>query len=101
MSVLFSVTVSVSLVAALFLLLKERIAKLYGFQTIYILSFILAVRLIVPYSIQFPDIPRWSMVIPGFVPVVWLTGAVCCLFCQTGKYLYLRKSQLVEETNPN
>lgn len=94
MSVLFSVTVSVSLVAALFLLLKERIAKLYGFQTIYILSFILAVRLIVPYSIQFPDIPRWSMVIPGFVPVVWFTGAVCCLFCQIGKYLYLRKSQL-------
>lgn len=94
MSVLFSVTVSVSLAAALFLLLKGRIAKRYGFGIIYILSLILAIRLIIPYSIQLPEAPAFRLVIPAFVPVLWAVGAVLCLLFQTGKYLYFRKALL-------
>lgn len=96
MSVLFSVTVSVSFVAALFLLLKGRIAKRYGFGIIYILSLILAIRLIIPYSIQLPDVPALNFVIPSFVPVLWVAGTVLCLLFQTGKYLYFRKTLLSE-----
>lgn len=70
MSVLFSVTVSVSLAAALLLLFKGRIAKRYGFGIIYILSLILAIRLIIPYSIQLPEVPAFNLVIPSFVPVL-------------------------------
>ena len=94
MSVLFSVTVSVSLAAALFLLFKGRIAKRYGFGIIYILSLILAIRLIIPYSIQLPEAPAFRLVIPAFVPVLWAVGAVLCLLFQTGKYLYFRKALL-------
>ena len=94
MSVLFSVTASVSLAAALFLLLKGRIAKRYGFGIIYILSLILAIRLIIPYSIQLPEAPAFNLVIPSFVPVLWAVGAVLCLLFQTGKYLYFRKTLL-------
>lgn len=92
MSVLFSVTVSVSLAAALFLLFKGRIAKRYGFGIIYILSLILAIRLIIPYSIQLPEAPAFNLVIPSFVPVLWAVGAVLCFLFQTGKYLYFRKT---------
>ena len=98
MSVLFSVTVSASLAAALFLLLKGRIAKRYGFGVIYILSLILAIRLIIPYSIQLPEAPALNLVIPSFVPVLWAAGAVFCIFFQTGKYLYFRKTLLSEST---
>ena len=94
MSVLFSVTVSVSLAAALFLMFKGRIAKRYGFGIIYILSLILAIRLIIPYSIQLPEAPAFNLVIPSFVPVLWAVGAVLCLLFQTGKYLYFRKALL-------
>lgn len=94
MSVLFSVTVSVSLAAALLLLLKGRIAKRYGFKTIYILSLILAIRVIVPYSIQLPKAPIFNPVIPAFIPIIWAAGAVLCLLFQTVKYLYLRKTLL-------
>ena len=98
MSVLFSVTVSVSLAAALFLLFKGRIAKRYGFGIIYILSLILAIRLIIPYSIQLPEVPALNLVIPSFVPVLWAVGAVFCLLFQTGKYLYFRKTLLFDST---
>ncbi|MGN0687730.1 MAG: M56 family metallopeptidase [Oscillospiraceae bacterium] len=98
MSVLFSVTVSVSLAAALFLLFKGRIAKRYGFGIIYILSLILAIRLIIPYSIQLPEAPALNLVIPSFVPVLWAVGAVLCILFQTGKYLYFRKTLLSEST---
>ena len=98
MSVLFSVTVSVSLAAALFLLFKGRIAKRYGFGIIYILSLILAIRLIIPYSIQLPEAPALNLVIPSFVPALWAVGAVLCLLFQTGKYLYFRKTLLSEST---
>lgn len=94
MSVLFSVTISVSVAAALFLLFKGRIAKRYGFGIIYILSLILAIRLIIPYSIQLPEAPVLNLVIPSFVPVVWAAGAVLCILFQAGKYLYLRKTLL-------
>ncbi|MGN0683780.1 MAG: M56 family metallopeptidase, partial [Oscillospiraceae bacterium] len=94
MSVLFSVTISVSVAAALFLLFKGRIAKRYGFGIIYILSLILAIRLIIPYSIQLPEVPVLNLVIPSFVPVVWAVGAVLCILFQAGKYLYLRKTLL-------
>lgn len=98
MSVLFSVTVSVSLAAALFLLLKGRIAKRYGFGVIYILSLILAIRLIIPYSIQLPEAPAFNLVIPSFVPVLWAVGIVLCLLFQVGKYLYFRKNLFSEST---
>ena len=94
MSVLFSVTVSVSLAAALFLLFKGRIAKRYGFGIIYILSLILAIRLIIPYSIQLPKAPAFNLAIPSFVPVLWAVGIALCLLFQTGKYLYFRKTLL-------
>lgn len=94
MSVLFSVTISVSVAAALFLLFKGRIAKRYGFGIIYILSLILAIRLIIPYSIQLPEAPVLNLVIPSFVPVVWAVGAVLCILFQAGKYLYFRKTLL-------
>lgn len=89
--ILFSVTVSVSLMAAMLLLLKGRIAKRYGFRTIYILSLILAVRLVIPYSIQLPDVPKWSITIPSFVPAIWIVGSILCLMWQVGKYFYLKK----------
>ncbi|MGN0618703.1 MAG: M56 family metallopeptidase [Ruminiclostridium sp.] len=98
MSVLFSVTVSVSLAAALFLLFKGRIAKRYGFGIIYILSLILAIRLIIPYSIQLPEAPALNLVIPSFVPVFWAVGIVLCLLFQAGKYLYFRQTLLCEST---
>ena len=94
MSVLFSVTVSVSLAAALFLLFKGRIAKRYGFGIIYILSLILAIRLIIPYSIQLPKAPAFNLAIPSFLPVLWAVGIALCLLFQTGKYLYFRKTLL-------
>ncbi|MGN0649601.1 MAG: M56 family metallopeptidase, partial [Oscillospiraceae bacterium] len=98
MSILFSVTVSVSFAAALFLLFKGRIAKRYGFGIIYILSLILAIRLIIPYSIQLPEAPAFNLVIPSYVPVLWAVGSVLCLFFQVGKYLYFRKTLLSEST---
>lgn len=98
MSVLFSVTVSVSLAAAIFMLLKGRIAKRYGFGIIYILSLILAIRLIIPYSIQLPKAPAFKLVIPSFIPVLWAAGAVLCVLFQTGKYLYFRKTLLSDST---
>lgn len=98
MSVLFSVTVSVSLAAAIFMLLKGRIAKRYGFGIIYILSLILAIRLIIPYSIQLPEAPAFKLVIPSFIPVLWAAGAVLCVLFQTGKYLYFRKTLLSDST---
>ncbi|MGN1422295.1 MAG: M56 family metallopeptidase, partial [Oscillospiraceae bacterium] len=98
MSVLFSVTVSVSLATALFLLFKGRIAKRYGFGIIYILSLILAIRLIIPYSIQLPEAPVFKLVIPSFVPALWAVGAVFCLLFQAGKYLYFRKNLLSDST---
>lgn len=99
MGLLFSVTMSVSLAAAIFLLFKGRIAKRYGFKTIYILSLILAIRLIIPYSIQLPEAPALNLVVPSFVPALWAFGAVVCILFQVGKYLYLRKSLLSESTS--
>lgn len=98
MSVLFSVTVSVSLAAAIFMLLKGRIAKRYGFGIIYILSLILAIRLIIPYSIQLPKAPVFKLVIPSYIPVLWAAGAVLCVLFQTGEYLYFRKTLLSDST---
>ena len=98
MSVLFSVTVSVSLAAAIFMLLKGRIAKRYGFGIIYILSLILAIRLFIPYSFQLPKTPAFKLVIPSYIPVLWAAGAVLCVLFQTGKYLYFRKTLLSDST---
>lgn len=92
--VLFSVTVSVSAAAALFFLLRGRIARRYGFRMVYILSLILAIRLVVPYSIQLPDSPKWSISLPAFVPALWIAGAAVCLIWQAGKYLLYRRNLL-------
>lgn len=92
--VIFSVTLSVSLAAALLFLLKGTIVRRYGFKMIYILSLIMAIRLIIPYSIQLPDAPLFSIVIPFYVPIIWVVGAIICLLFQVGKYIYLKKKIL-------
>lgn len=92
--VIFSVTLSVSLAAALLFLLKGTIVRHYGFKMIYILSLIMAIRLIIPYSIQLPNKPKFNMLIPYYVPIIWAVGAVICMIFQAGKYIYLRRSIL-------
>lgn len=90
--VVFSVTLSVSVAAAFMLFLKGPIVRRYGFKMINILTLIMAVRLIIPYSIQVPGIPVLRIAIPWYVPVIWAAGAVICLIVNLGKYIYLAKN---------
>ena len=92
--VIFSITLSVTIVSLLFFLLKGKLIKRYGFRIIYIMSLIMAIRLIIPYSIQLPDASLFSIVIPSFMPIIWAVGAIICLLFQAGKYIYLNKKIL-------
>lgn len=93
--VIFSVTLSVSLAAVLLFLLKGTIIRRYGFKMIYILSLIMAIRLIIPYSIQLPDAPLFSIVIPSFVPIMWAVGAMVCAVYQFSKYAYMKQKIII------
>ena len=63
---LFSIIISVSIVTVVVFAARKSIIKYYGFKVLYILSFILALRLIIPYSVQIPNVPRLNIVIPTY-----------------------------------
>lgn len=89
--VIFSVTLSVTIVSLLFLLLKGKLIKRYGFRIIYTMSLIMAIRLIIPYSIQLPDTPKLNITLPWYLPLIWITGVVVCAIYQSGKYIYMKR----------
>lgn len=89
--VIFSVTLSVSLASVLLFLLKGTIVRRYGFKMIYIMSLIMAIRLIIPYSIQLPDTPKINITLPWYLPVIWITGVIICAAYQSGKYIYMKR----------
>lgn len=88
---LFSIIISVSLVTVVVFAARKIIIKYYGFKVLYILSFILALRLIIPYSVQIPDVPKLNITIPFWLPVVWIAGTVIALFYHTANYIYSRR----------
>lgn len=89
--VIFSVTLSVTIASLLFLLLKGKLINRYGFRIIYTMSLIMAIRLIIPYSIQLPDTPKLNITLPWYLPLIWITGVVVCAAYQTGKYIYMKR----------
>ena len=89
--VIFSVTLSVTITALLLFLLKGKLIKRYGFRIIYIMSLIMAIRLIIPYSIQLPDTPKLKITLPWYLPIVWAVGVIICVVYQTGKYIYMKR----------
>lgn len=89
--VIFSVTLSVTIASLLFFLLKGKLIKRYGFKIIYTMSLIMAIRLIIPYSIQLPDTPKLNITLPWYLPVIWITGVVVCVIYQSGKYIYMKR----------
>lgn len=89
--VIFSVTLSVTIASLLFLLLKGKLIKRYGFRIIYTMSLIMAIRLIIPYSIQLPDTPKLNITLPWYLPLIWITGVVVCAIYQSGKYIYMKR----------
>lgn len=89
--VIFSVTLSVTITALLLFLLKGKLIKRYGFRIIYIMSLIMAIRLIIPYSIQLPDTPKLNITLPYYLPVIWLVGVAVCTAYQLGKYIYMKR----------
>lgn len=88
---LFSIIISVSLVTVIVFAARKSIIKRYGFKVLYILSFILALRLIIPYSVQIPNVPRLNIVIPTWVFAVWGIGVVISILYHTANYFYSRK----------
>jgi len=71
--------------------LKGKLIKRYGFRIIYTMSLIMAIRLIIPYSIQLPDTPKLNITLPWYLPLIWITGVVVCAIYQSGKYIYMKR----------
>ena len=88
---LFSIMISVSLVTAVIFVARKSIINRYGFKVLYILSFILALRLIIPYSVQIPNVPKLNIAIPWWVVAVWAVGAAASILYHTANYFYSRK----------
>ncbi len=88
---LFSIIISVSIVTVVVFAARRQIVRRYGYKVLYMLSFILALRLIIPYSVQIPNVPRLNIVIPRWVFVVWGVGAVLSVLYHTANYFYSRR----------
>lgn len=88
---LFSIIISVSLVTVAVFAARRKIVERYGFKVLYMLSFILALRLIIPYSVQIPNAPRLNVVIPVWIPIIWAVGTAVFILYNTANYFYSRK----------
>jgi len=91
-SVLLSIVFSVSVLTIVFSFLKDRIVKKYGFNLIYILSFILAIRLVVPYTFQLPNVNGISLKIPEEVIRIYVSGVIISLLYHTIGYFHFSRN---------
>lgn len=101
-TIIFSVTLSVSLVTAALMLLKKSVVKLYGFKLIYIFSLILSIRLLIPYCFPIPNAAKLHLELPGCLLPVWLLGAVIFFGFHFSGYIHFvkkikKRGELIEQ----
>lgn len=88
---LLSISFSVSVIAGILFLCKGKILKQYGSKMLYILSLLIAVRFIIPYSIQLPDKAIINFKMPWYIPVITFGGTAVCLLWQIAKYISIKR----------
>lgn len=94
----FSISLSISIITLLLVTFKGMIVRRYGFRMMYMMTMIIAIRFLIPYSFQLPYITRPTIRISETVVVFWAVGVVCSLVIQSAKYYYCRNKILCEAT---